>query len=111
MKKISYNDVAYICSFKKNHFFRKHFCNNYIWMNNLNEGMLKCDMKIWFYILMFIPSCIIEFFYLLWDGGIKYFEFFPRNVRTDTITGLTSDNDDTTMFGRFKQVYNKKENK
>lgn len=107
MKKISYNDIAYICRFKENHFFRKHFCNNYIWMNNPNEGMMKCDMKIWFYILIFIPIHIINFVFLLWDGGIRHFEIMSRNVRTDNVTGLTIDNDDTTMFGRFKQVYNK----
>lgn len=107
MKKISYNDTAYIYRFKENHFFRKHFCNNYIWMNNPNEGMMKCDIKIWFYILIFIPIHIINSVFLLWDGGIKYSEIMPRNIRTDNITGLTCDNDDTTMFGRFKQVYNK----
>ena len=108
MKKISYNDVAYICHFKENHFFRKHFCNNYIWMNNPNTGKMKCVIKIWFYILIFIPIHIIDFICLLWDDGIKHFKIMSRNVRTDTITGLTSDNDDTTTFGRFKQVYNKK---
>ena len=107
MKKISYNDVAYICRFKKNHFFRKHFCNDYIWMNNPNEGKIKCDIKIWFYILIFIPANITNFIFLLWDGGIKYFKIMPRNVRIDNVVGLTCDNDDTTMFGRFKQVYNK----
>ena len=107
MKKISYNDVAYICRFKENHFFRKYFCNNYIWMNNPNTGKMKCVIKIWFYILIFIPVSIIDFVCLLWDGGIKHFEIMSRNVRTDIVTGLTSDNDDTTTFGRFKQVYNK----
>jgi hypothetical protein len=76
-------------------------------MINPDAGKIKCVMKIWFYILIFIPVNIIDFIYLLWDGGIKHFEIMPRNVRTDIVTGLTSDNDDTTMFGRFKQVYNK----
>ena len=76
-------------------------------MNNPNTGKMKCVMKIWFYILIFIPANIIDFIYLLWDGGIKHFEIMPRTIRTDIITGLTSDNDDTTSFGRFKQVYNK----
>lgn len=107
MKKISYNDVAYICRYKEKHFFEKYFCNHYIWMNNSNEGMMKCNMKIWFYILIFIPIHIIDFVYLLWNGGIKHFEITPINISTRNITGLTSDNDDTTTFGRFKQVYNK----
>ena len=106
MKKISYDDVVYIRRFKEKDFFKKHFCNYYIWMNNPNEGMMKCDIKIWFYILVFIPSCILQFFYLLWDGGIKEFKIPSTNIRFK-ITGLTSDNDDSTMFGRFKQVMNK----
>ena len=108
MKKINYNDAAYICRYKNKHPFKKYFCNWYIWMNNPNEGIIKCNMKLWFYILILIPFAIINFFYLLWDGGIKNFEFEPRNIYFDNIIGSTSDNDDSTMFGRFKQIYNKK---
>ena len=107
MKKISYDDVAYICRFKEKYFFEKHFCNHYIWMNNSNEGMMKSNVKIWLYVLIFIPACILQFFYLLWDGGIKEFEIPSIIIRFDNITGLTSDNDDSTMFGRFKQVMSK----
>jgi hypothetical protein len=107
MKKISYNDAAYICRYKEKHFFERYFCNHYIWMNNPNEGIIKKDMKIWFYILTFIPICILQFVCLLWDGGIKHFEIPSINIMAYNVTGLTSDNDDTTMFGRFKQVYNK----
>lgn len=106
MKKISYNEVAYICRYKEKHFFERYFCNHYIWMNNPNEGVIKKDMKIWFYILAFIPFCIFQLVYLSWNYGIKYFEI-PSISTAHTVTGLTSDNDDTTMFGRFKQVYNK----
>lgn len=36
-----------------------------------------------FYIVAFIPACIIQLGYCLWDGGLKEFELPPRYLGGD----------------------------
>lgn len=107
MKKIKYEDAAYIRSYKKNHWFEKYFCNWFIELQNPNSGIMKLYMKRWLYILLFIPMHCIVFGLCLWDGGIKDFRINSRMMHCDTVVGLTCDNDDSTMFGRFKMIWEK----
>lgn len=106
MKKISYNDAAYILRHKKNCFFEKYACNWYITLNNPNEGRIECSQKLWFYILTFIPVHIIAFFYCVWDLGIKNFELQPINIHGWHCLGYPGDGSDTQL-GRLVEIWNK----
>ena len=105
MKKISYDEAAFIRRYKKKHRFEMYFCNWYIEKKNPNCGYMKLYMKKWVYMLLFIPIHVLTFLYCLWDGGIKEMSFHPRMMTYDNITGLTCDNDETTEFGRFKIIW------
>lgn len=107
MKKIKYEDAAFIRSYKKHHWFEKYFCNWFIDLQNPNSGVMKLYMKRGMYAILFLPEHLVMFGYCLWDGGIKEFRFNSRMMICDTVVGLTSDNDDSTSFGRFKMVWEK----
>lgn len=110
MKKIKYEDAAYIRRYKKHHWFEKYFCNWFIDLKNPNSGVMKLYMKRGIYAILFLPMHLIVLGCCLWDGGIKEFQINPRMMKHNTIVGLTSDNDDSTSFGRFKMVWEKYEN-
>ena len=104
MKRVSYDDIRYIAQYKQRHFFGKYFCNWYIDMINANSGWFACKIKLWVYILIFIPMHLIFLISLLWDGGIKNFEIMPRTIQHYYTTGLTNEGDET-QFGRLKLIY------
>ena len=110
MKKIKYEDAAYIRSYKEHHWFEKWFCNWFIDLQNPNTGIIKLYMKRWMYAILFLPIHLIVFGSCLWDGGIKDFRIEPRMLIRDTITGLTSNNDESTYFGRVKIIWEKYKN-
>ena len=105
-KQITYEDAAFILKYEKHHWFLHWFCDWFAQMYNNNEGAISCYLKWWAYILLFLPYCITQFFYLLWDGGIKDFEILPRLANFYHMTGSTLEGDET-QFGRLKIVYNK----
>lgn len=104
MKRVSYDDIRYIGRYKRDSFFERYFCNWYISMSNQNEGWIKCEIKWWFYLITFIPFCLIIFIGCLWDGGIKNFGIEPRTIHHYNITGLIKEGDET-QFGRLKLIY------
>lgn len=106
MKKIKYEELAYICNYKKNHPLEKYFCNWYISLNNPNEGYLRCDQKLWFYILTFIPVHVLAFLYCIWDSGIKNFELQPITIHGYNCVGCTNESNNT-RFGRLVEIWNK----
>ena len=113
MKKISYNEAAFIrrYGYEKKHYFEKYFCNWYIEKESPNNGHMKLYMKKWVYMILFIPVHVFAFLYYLWDGGIKEMFLYPRMVTDDNITGSIRNNDETTRFGRFNIVWERKTNK
>lgn len=72
--KISYNDAAYILNYKKNHFFKKYFCNWKLDKKTDTAYNIKCSMKWWMYVLIFIPGHLVDLFIALYNGGLKEFE-------------------------------------
>ena len=104
MKKISYNDAAYILNYKYKHFFEKYCCYWFIKMNNGNEGYIECNVKPFTYGLLFLPLCLFYFFYCLWDGGIKEFEAPAFLIHHYTFCGLMNE-DNKTTFGRLKEIW------
>lgn len=78
VKKIKYNDAAYILGYKGKHFIGKYFCNWTLIKRDDNNIEIYGKIKMWLYILLFLPSCLFQIFYLMWDGGLKEFEIENR---------------------------------
>lgn len=77
--KISYKDFAYLMNYELRHPFIKYCCNCYATEQEADVFM-QAKVKLWVYILLFIPVHLLIFFYSLWDGGIKDFELWERTV-------------------------------
>ena len=78
--KITYEEAAYIRRYEQKHFMEKHFCDWYLEKTKM--------------------------FLCMWDGGLKEFGFEPRECHHSCVMGFPSD-DSSTMFGRFKEVWDK----
>ena len=106
MKKIKYEEAAYIRRYKKNHLMERLFCVWYIQKINEVSGRMELYVKWWFYLLTFIPIHIFKLLGCMWDGGLKEFKFESRKATCNNVVGLTIDNSETE-FGRFKEVWEK----
>ena len=40
------------------------------------------ELKLWVYMLLFIPYCLIKIIYVIWDGGLRDFNFPPKTLAT-----------------------------
>lgn len=79
MKKISYKDFAYLMNYELRHPFIKYCCNCYV-IEQEADVFMQAKVKLWAYILLFIPINIIEFFYSLWNSGIKNYEIWESTI-------------------------------
>lgn len=77
--KISYKDFAYLMNYKMRHPFIKYCCDCYA-IERDADVIMSAKVKLWIYILLFIPVHLLIFFYSLWDGGIKSYEVWERTV-------------------------------
>lgn len=92
-RKIKYKDWALLRGYTKEHKDEKRFYNFYIYHYDNRCFKIWGRMKLWVYLLLFIPAHVIQFFYLLWDGGIckfgiedrpvKYSYFYPDSAKYD----------------------------
>lgn len=79
--KVSYKDFAYLMNYKQRHPFTKYCCDCYVIERNA-DVIMTAKVKLWVYILLFIPVHLLIFFYSLWDGGIKNYEIWERTITT-----------------------------
>lgn len=85
VRKISYDNWADIRRYKEFHrdeaigykFYLYHFENDVY--------QARAIGKWWVYILLFIPAHILNFFYCLWDGGLRDFSIERRPRLSSTI--------------------------
>lgn len=73
--KISYKDYAKIQNYNKD-----HRCMRLVYKFNLTkmeEGIYDIckQTKLSSYLFLLIPEIIVQFFYVIWDGGLKDFQF------------------------------------
>ena len=40
------------------------------------------ELKLWVYMLLFIPYCLVEMAYTIWNNGLRYFSFPPKTLAT-----------------------------
>ncbi len=82
MKKISYEELAILLGYKKNHMLEKIACDHYIEDNDDCIVNVISKVKMPAYILLFVPACIFQALVLMWDGGLKNFSIEPRTYGT-----------------------------
>ena len=81
--RISYDEAAYILNYKQNHKFKRYLG---VWTFNtsVRHGRIfyeiECKIAWWFFILSYIPVSIITLLWCVWDGGIKKYELYKRDV-------------------------------
>ncbi len=82
MKKISYEELAILLGYKKNHMLEKIACDHYIEDHDGCSVNVISKVKMPVYILLFVPAHIIQMFLCMWDGGLKNFSIESRTYGT-----------------------------
>ena len=103
MKKISYEDAAFIFNYQRKHPVEKYLCTWTAALDNNVSGWMKLYYKWWVYLILFIPISLTIFIYCLYDGGIRDFEFPKRLCDFQYLMGAPSEGAET-QFGRLKII-------
>ena len=82
-------------------------CNYELYQNASGGYTITSRIKLWFYILMFIPSCLFQFFMVLWDGGLKEFTLEPRTLPDEIIQPDRSDYEGPSRYKRATEIWNR----
>ena len=45
----------------------------------------ECKIPMWLYLIIFIPVHLLQFFYCMWDGGLREFSIEGRHIGYDDI--------------------------
>ena len=85
--KIKHKEAVYILDYKKRHLLEKFFGVWRLQLTCTNSGKITCDMKWWFYILMFLPLHFLVLISCIWEGGLSAFEIIPRRLHNYTYSG------------------------
>lgn len=85
-KKISLKEWTYIGRYNHAAKWCRPFCTYTLIKED--ERTFKREQKVnWFvYLLIFIPIHILQVFVCMWDGGLKEFIIFSRNLGYDTMS-------------------------
>lgn len=74
MSKITFAETSILLGYQKKHLLEKLFCNHYLYdIDNLSVKVVA-KIKWYVYIALFIPMCIYEALWCIWDTGLKHFE-------------------------------------
>lgn len=77
--KITYQDYRYILNLQKPE-IPSHRLLDYRVDIDEKRCTVKAFVPYWLYIVLFIPCHLAQAICLLWDGGLKEFEFNPRQI-------------------------------
>ena len=84
MTKLTFKEFATLVGWKKKHRRDRMFCNFYLVEEDEWSVEVTKKFKIYVYILLFLPMLLLSFFYCLWDGGLREFEFPTYDMNTST---------------------------
>lgn len=68
-----------------------------------NKFTRICKISVPLYIILFIPVHVVEFFYCVWDGGIKEFTFEGRHLGYDEFVPYHGE-----VYNKVKEIWEKK---
>ena len=77
--KITANEYAFITGHKVT-------SSNYELIKTSWGYQTRAELKMWVYLLLFIPCAVFDFFSCLWDGGLKSYKLPERPRITEDVT-------------------------
>ena len=100
-KKISLNDWTYIGKYNPVRKIFRPLCN-YSLIQDERGFIREVKLNLIAYILIVIPVHLVKIIYLLWDGGLKEFEFDDRHIGYDVIGEWDG------AYPRAEEIWNKR---
>lgn len=84
-KRISRKEWEYIGKYNPAAKWLRPLCSYTLVKESDNEFIRVCRISWPVYLLIFIPVHLIQFFYCMWEDGLKHFEFEGRHLGYDDI--------------------------
>lgn len=84
-KRISRKEWEYIGKYNPAAKWLRPLCSYTLVKESDNEFIRVCRISWPVYLLIFIPVHLVQFFYCMWDGGLKEFEIEGRHLGYDNI--------------------------
>jgi hypothetical protein len=85
-KKIKLKDWTYIGKYNHAAKWCRPFCDYTLSLKDSQTFEREQYVNLLAYIIMFIPLHILQILVLMWDGGLKEFEVFKRNLGKDVLS-------------------------
>ena len=79
MEKLTYNEFAKAVRYKKPHRLMKLTCS-FTKEEHKYDDVFRVRVKLFWFIILFIPACIIEFFERVWTDVIMDFDLPERSI-------------------------------
>ena len=116
-RKISYADYMMLGNIKKPSLAECLFCKHYLEhypetkngiVRTLESYAFVRQMRLWAYVLLFIPAHVLEFFHCLWDGGLREFAPFIYKNMISRYQFYATDRDIApSTFNKCEEMWNK----
>ena len=99
-KRITLSDWTYIGKYNVCYDWARGLCDYYLLLDEDKAMYRKQDIKTWFYVITFIPICLVNIVLCIIDGGLVEFEipyktclsdiriFFDRCLLDKTFLGM-----------------------
>ncbi len=108
-KKISYADAKYIFNYKKSSPVERFICNITLTEGNLGGGCftLISKVKLPYFLLLYVPICLCQFIYCLWDGGLKEMRLMHNEDRVVSRRTEFFSSNEESIYQRMLKVWEK----
>lgn len=104
--KITTKEAMFIENRKK--FLNPLLLNCYLEKNDSNKSYtITHVIKLIPYLVLFIPTHLMQIFFLLWDGGLKEFSINKPCVHRNTIISMGENYKGPSHFKNAEEVWNK----
>ena len=111
-KRITLSDWTYIGKYNVCYDWEKGLCDYYLLLDEDKAMYRKQDIKTWFYVLTFVPFCLVNIVLCIIDGGLVEFDI-PHKTLDKTFRGMQKDNSTTcrsiggVSYDQAKEIWNK----
>lgn len=111
-KRITLSDWTYIGKYNVCCDWARGLCDYYLLLDEDKAMYRKQDIKTWFYVLTFVPFCLVNIVLCIIDGGLVEFDI-PHKTLDKTFLGMQKDNRTTSCaiggvsYDRAKEIWNK----
>lgn len=99
-KRISLKEWTYIGRYNHAAKWCRHLCSYYLIKENDKTFKRVQNINIIIYILIFIPIHLLQALVCLWDGGLKEFIIFNKDLGYDILSGGSE------SFSRAEAIWN-----